>query len=50
MMMMNDTGLVRDEYKRRVREAEKAYHLRVVVQPSRLSLIFKNLVTLVARF
>ena len=47
---MFDTYLARDEYKRRVREGEKAYQNRVVGQPGRLSLIFKNLATLVARF
>jgi hypothetical protein len=49
-MDLSYTYLARDEYKQRVREAEKAYQRREYSQPSRLSLIFKNIVTLVSRF
>lgn len=48
--MMFDTHLVKEEYDRRVREAEKAYQHRVVARPGRLSLTFKSLLALVARF
>ena len=48
--VMDVTYNIVDEYKRRVSQAEKEYQYRAFEQPSRLSLAFKNLLTLVARF
>jgi hypothetical protein len=47
---MDVTYNIVDEYKRRVSQAEKEYQHRAFEQPIRLSLAFKNLLTLVARF
>jgi hypothetical protein len=48
--MLYEGYMAKEEYKMRVREAELAYQRRVVSQPGRLSLVVKNLATLIARF
>jgi hypothetical protein len=48
--MLYEGYIAREEYKMRIREAELAYQRRAVSQPGRLSLVVKNLATLIARF
>ena len=47
--MLSEAYVAKEEYKRRIHEAELAYQYRAVSQPGRLSLVVKNLVGLIAR-
>lgn len=48
--MLYEGYMAKEEYKMRIREAELAYHRRVVSQPGRLSLVLRNVAALIARF
>jgi hypothetical protein len=47
---MLETMIAKEEYEQRLREAEEAYRISRIQKPSRLSVAFKNLIAVLARF